>query len=150
MGEGPVTSPARAAGAAIGKPLSWKLLPPHDTLTQGIVISGFANVPAAQALFLCFDWPENEPGSKPVGKGQWLQDLNVVAPITDADGQDKKAASLAFTFTGLQKMGLSPDVLATFSQPFREVVAEFGLIFHPHHECCLAGIAIFEVIFQVM
>jgi Dyp-type peroxidase family len=71
-------------------------------------------------LFLCFDWPENEPDCIPVGKGEWLQHLNEVAPITDADGQDERAASLAFTFTGLQKMGLSPDVLATFSQPFRE------------------------------
>jgi len=43
-----------------------------------------------------------------------------VAPITDADEEDPRATTLAFTWTGLQKLGLPADVLATFSQPFRE------------------------------
>lgn len=120
MGEGPVTLPVRATGTPVEKPSSWKLKSPHDERTQGIVVSAFKDLPAAQALFLCFDWPENESGSRPVGNGQWLQVLNDVAPISDADGKDERAATLAFTFTGLQKVGLPADVLATFSQPFRE------------------------------
>ena len=67
------------------------------------------------------DWPENGPDSPAsAGKGAWLKTLNTVAPITDADGRDQRAASIAFTWTGLQKLGLSADALATFSAPFRE------------------------------
>jgi deferrochelatase/peroxidase EfeB len=100
---------------------SWKLQPPHDGYTQGIVVSGFANLPVAEALFLWCGWPENESDGPPVsGKGAWLQTLNTVAPITDADGSDPRAASIAFTWTGLRKLGLSADALATFSTPFRE------------------------------
>ncbi len=85
------------------------------------MVSGFSKLPSAEALFLFCDWPENGPDS-PVssGKGAWLQTLNTVAPITDADGKDQRAASIAFTWTGLQKLGLSADTLATFSAPFRE------------------------------
>ena len=115
MGEGPVITPTKP------KPPSWKLVPPHDKRTQGIVVSGFANLESAQALFLCCDWPENGPTGPHVdGKGAWLKALYSIAPITDADGRERRAASLAFTWTGLQKIGLAPDVLATFSAPFRE------------------------------
>jgi deferrochelatase/peroxidase EfeB len=115
MGTGPVTSPEKK------KRPSWKLKPPHDTLTQGIVVSGFSTLPSAEALFLFCDWPENGPNSHAsVEKGAWLKRLHTVAPITDADGSDRRAASIAFTFTGLQKLGLSADALATFSAPFRE------------------------------
>jgi deferrochelatase/peroxidase EfeB len=115
MDQGPVTAPRTP-----GKAPSWRLKPPHDVATQGFVVSAFADLPVAEALFLCFDWPENGPGEKPIGKGQWLQNLGKVAPITDADGKESRAATLAFTFSGLQKVGLSSGVLATFSQPFRE------------------------------
>ena len=115
MGEGSVTMPATQ------KPPSWKLMQPHDKLTQGIVVSGFANLPSAQALFLCCDWPENGPaGTHAEGNAAWLKTLRSIAPITDADARDERAASLAFTWTGLQKIGLSQDALATFSAPFRE------------------------------
>jgi deferrochelatase/peroxidase EfeB len=120
MGKGPVTSPGRASNAAPTKPPSWKLKPPHDTVIQGIVISGFSSLPSALALFLFCDWPEHGPGHKTAGNGGWLKDLDAVAPITDADERDKRAASVAFTYTGLQKIGLDADALATFSQPFRE------------------------------
>ena len=113
MGAGPVTSPKK-------KP-TWKLKPPHDTFTQGIVVSGFSDLPSAEALFLWCDWPENGPDSPAsAGKGAWLKALADVAPITDADGKDQRAAAIAFTWTGLQKLGLSADALATFSAPFRE------------------------------
>ena len=58
MGEGSVVMPAKP------KPPSWKLKPPHDRLTQGLVVSGFANLPSVQALFLCCEWPENSPPPK--------------------------------------------------------------------------------------
>jgi deferrochelatase/peroxidase EfeB len=113
MGARSVTNPAKTT--------SWKLRPPHDTRTQGLVVSGFNKLPSAEALFLFFDWPENGPeGPHTDGKGAWLRKLNDVAPITDADEADPCAAALAFTWTGLQKMGLSPDALGTFSAPFRE------------------------------
>jgi hypothetical protein len=115
MGAGPVTStqtPMRP---------KWKLQPPHDSQTQGFVVSGFQSLPSAEALFLQFDWPENGLGM-PVteGKGAWLQTLDQVAPVSDADGRDPRASALAFTWTGLQKLGLAPAALATFSDPFRE------------------------------
>jgi Dyp-type peroxidase family len=111
MGAGPVAVPEK-------KRPSWKLKRPHDEMTQGIVISGFKSLPSAEALFLMCDWPDPKSGAR--GNGAWLQALNTVAPITDADGRDEAAASIAFTWTGLQKLGLSAEVLATFSAPFRE------------------------------
>ena len=122
MGAGFVTGqPPRQPASQSPAPPSWKLQPPHDTLTQGIVVSGFADLPAAKALFLMCDWPENGPGAGIVaGKGAWLTALAAVAPITDSDGKDERAASLAFTWTGLQKSGLGRDALASFSAPFRE------------------------------
>lgn len=115
MGAGPMTNPEKRTRPA------WKLKPPHDALTQGIVVSGFSKLPSAEALFLFCDWPENGSNGPPSsGKGgAWLKTLNTVAPITDADGSDQRAASIAFTWTGLQKLGLSADTLA-FSAPFRE------------------------------
>jgi Dyp-type peroxidase family len=121
MGAGPMTNPEKK------KPLSWKLRPRHAKLTQGIVVSGFKDLPSAEALFLQFNWPENGPdGETTPGKGGWLQTLEKVAPVSNADGKnadgkkDARAAALAFTWTGLQKLGLSADALATFSAPFRE------------------------------
>lgn len=109
MGAGPMTR------AETKKRPTWKLKSPHDRLTQGIVVSGFASLPSAQALFLSCDWLDSAPG-----KGEWLRTLESVAPITDADGSDQRAATIAFTFTGLQRLGLPADALATFSTPFRE------------------------------
>src|SRR5262249_16611472 len=99
----------------------WKLKAPHDALIQGIVVTGFKTQPSAQALFLCCDWPENGPNTpRADGKGAWLNTLYEVAPITSAADRTPRAASLAFTWTGRQKRGLSADTLATFSDPFRE------------------------------
>src|SRR4051794_3101382 len=115
MGEGPVTE-----SKATGRP-SWKLKPPHDSLTQGIVVSGFVDLPAAEALFLYYDDALAAEGAGDEGKrGAWLRALGAVAPITDADGKDPRAAALAFTSTGLQKLGIPAETLATFSEPFRE------------------------------
>ena len=92
---------------------SWKLAPPIDADTQALVVSGFVHQEAAAALFLEFCWT----GS---GRGQWLSALDQVAPVTDADGPEPRPAALAFTYTGLERMGLGRDALATFPGPMRE------------------------------
>jgi deferrochelatase/peroxidase EfeB len=122
MGAGSVTGrpPSQPSAQPSNGPPSWKLTPPHDTQTQGIVVSGFGDLPSAQALFLMFDWPDEPPAAAPARKGAWLQALTTVAPITDSDGKDERAASIAFTWTGLQKSGLDANALASFSAPFRE------------------------------
>jgi deferrochelatase/peroxidase EfeB len=110
MGAGPVMT------STVKERSSWRLKPPHDKQTQGIVVTGFSRLPAGKALFLFCDGPE------PVaGKGPWLQTLTTVAPITASDGNTgKRAAAIAFTWTGLGNAGLSPEALATFAEPFRE------------------------------
>ncbi|HVJ02801.1 MAG TPA: hypothetical protein VM662_11510, partial [Sphingomonas sp.] len=105
--------PVSASGK--GRP-SWKLAPPHDKLTQGMVVSGFANLPTGRALFLKFDWD----GVKTQGGGAWLQALQQVAPITDADGREPRAAGLGMSWEGLRKMGLDANALASFDRPFKE------------------------------
>jgi Dyp-type peroxidase family len=115
MGTGPVTDPQNQKRA------SWRLKPPHDEFTQGIVISGFVSLPSGLAMFLEFVWAENGPAESVTrAKGAWLAVLNNVAPITDADGKEERAAALAFTWTGLQKLGLDAGALSTFATPFRE------------------------------
>ncbi|MDB5601779.1 MAG: hypothetical protein JWN71_3823 [Xanthobacteraceae bacterium] len=109
MGEGSVNNETK------GKPPNWKLGPPTDNLTQGLVVSGFAGLPCSQALFLFFNWPANDTDGR-----SWLRTLNEVAPITDADCPDPRAAIIAFTWTGLEKHGLSKEALETFSAPFKE------------------------------
>jgi len=94
---------------------NWKLAQPHDTQTQGLVVSGFVGLPTGRALFLEFAWPQGQAHG-----GAWLQTLKGLAPISDADGRDERAASLAFTWTGLARMGLPETALASFTRPFRE------------------------------
>jgi len=122
MGARSVTgrTPGQPSAQPSKQPASWKLAPPHDKQTQGIVVSGFGDLPSAQALFLMCDWPDEPAAAGPARKGAWLQALTMVAPITDSDGKDDRAASIAFTWTGLQKSGLDLNALASFSAPFRE------------------------------
>ena len=114
---------SRTCDRCPAEPAEWRSSSPLRTIRdpQGIVVSGFNRLPSALALFLFCDWPENGPGAAVIeGKGAWVQALRAAAPITDADDADPRAATLAFTWSGLQKLGLSADALATFSQPFRE------------------------------
>ena len=113
MGEGPVTDTNKNG------PASWRLQPPVDALTQGVVVSGFSKLPFGKALFLKFDWPPDAAGNA-TGRGSWLTTLQKIAPITDADGSDPRAAAIAFTWTGFAKLGLAPDALRSFSSPFQE------------------------------
>jgi Dyp-type peroxidase family len=98
---------------------SWKLAPPVNAATQGLVASGFGDLETGRALFL-------EIGGEK-GGGAWLAALEQVAPITNAVPPDKsapdaqpRAAAIAFTGTGLARIGLDEAALASFSRPFRE------------------------------
>lgn len=112
MDEGPVS----AAGKS--RP-SWKLAPPIAEATQGLVVTGFGNLETGRALFL-------EILAEKAGGG-WLGALAEVAPITaavpppkDAPAAQARAAAIAFTWSGLARMGLDEAALASFSRPFRE------------------------------
>lgn len=77
------------------------------------MVSGFSSLPTGRALFLEFAWPGN-------AGGQWLNVLQTIAPVTDSDGSDPRATALAFTWSGLHKMGLPQVALDSFADPFRE------------------------------
>jgi Dyp-type peroxidase family len=93
---------------------SWKIKPPHDAQTQGLIVSAFTDLCWSEALFLRFDAPG----------GAWLNLLQGPAAITDARGQVAQAAAIGFTWTGLQKLGLegldAKDTRASFAAPFQE------------------------------
>jgi Dyp-type peroxidase family len=92
--------------------LSWQLAECTAFKTQGIVVSGFVDLPWAEALFL---------HAETCGAA-WIDALRAAAPITNAAGKEKgeRAAVLAFTCSGLARVGLSDRALETFSLPFRE------------------------------
>ena len=90
---------------------SWRLRQEHAREAQGLVVSPFEHLEAAEALFLCADR---------VG-GAWLQALRGVAPITAAVEKDPEASTaIAFTWSGLKSLGLDEDALQSFSRPFRQ------------------------------
>ena len=103
---------------------SWKLAANVENLTQGLVVTGFGSLPTGRALFLEF----GGPGERWRKGGKWLGTLNSIAPITAAvppskrkeQPTERRAAAIAFTWTGLQRMGLPETALASFSRPFRE------------------------------
>ena len=114
MGAGSVKAPA-------APPKSWTLRPDAAAQTQALVVTGFGKLPTGRALFLEFKWPVD--GAAP----RWLDALAAVAPITSAEPPDKsdpdaqtQAAALAFSYTGLRRMGLADTALASFDRPFRE------------------------------
>jgi Dyp-type peroxidase family len=111
MDAGPLTAPQ--------SPPSWGLAKTVAEATQGFVVTGFGDLPTGRALFLEFTWP----GDK--GPDGWLNRLLALAPITSAvkPGDPKvqtRAASIAFSGTGLRRMGLPEAALATFMPSFTE------------------------------
>ncbi len=95
----------------------WGLTRPQWKDIQSFVASGLSQLPWGQALFLQID----RPG------GGWLRSLRALepikkglGPINNADGLFEEAVTIAFTWTGLQRMGLSDETLKTFTTPFRE------------------------------
>jgi Dyp-type peroxidase family len=103
---------------------SWKLAAGADSSTQGLVVTGFGSLPTGRALFLEFG-ESNQPWTD---GGKWIATLNAIAPITSAvppsaqgtQPAANQAVALAFTWTGLHRMGLTETTLASFSRPFRE------------------------------
>ena len=93
----------------------WKLEKTIAAGTQGIVATGFGRLRTGRALFIEL----GDPG------GAWLGSLQRMAPVTSAtpppagESQDR-AAAIAFTWTGLEHMGLGETALASFARPFRE------------------------------
>jgi Dyp-type peroxidase family len=108
MGAGPVMR-AKPSGSS-----SWKLDPSVAKQTQGLVVSAFAGLPVADALFLALE---------PNAGGTWLTTLEKELDISDANdekGTRRSATAIAFTRSGLQAMGLDAATLETFSVPFQE------------------------------
>lgn len=107
MGVGPVT-------------IGWKLAPSLTGVTQGIIATGFGDLPFGRALFLQFRWETGVAG------GAWLAALNTVVDISDGipEAGQTRSAALAFTWTGLARMGLDAPALDSFSRPFSEGMFE--------------------------
>jgi deferrochelatase/peroxidase EfeB len=108
----PVTGPDGAPRGEAGS--SWRLASPQNARTQALVAGGFSSLPTGRALFLEFTWKEAK------GSGAWLQALETVAPVTNADGREEKAVALSFAYTGLAKMGLAKAALDSFAAPYKE------------------------------
>jgi Dyp-type peroxidase family len=111
MDAGPLT--------ATQSPPSWGLAKPVAEATQGFVVTGFGDLPTGRALFLEFTWP----GDK--GPDGWLNRLLALAPINSAvrpvdASVQTRAASIAFSGTGLRRMGLPEAALASFMPSFTE------------------------------
>jgi Dyp-type peroxidase family len=110
MGARPMTTPQPAP--------SWALCDAVAPKTQGFVVAGFNALPTGRALFLEFNWPGDKP---PAG---WLGRLLASAPVTSAVRPDPQtqtqAVSLAFSGTGLRRLGLDEEALASFAPPFQE------------------------------
>lgn len=94
---------------------SWGLAPTIAPKAQGLVVSPFAHEPFAEILFLTLP---------PSCGGAWLADLRDAAPITDATGEQSSCAAVAFTATGLARMGLDPVAMDGFSESFLQGMAE--------------------------
>ena len=81
---------------------------------QGLVVSGYAALPFAVALFLKFE----------AKGGAWLKALRETVKITPAnERKQKSAAVIAFTSTGLAELlpeDIAEGVLHTFALPFQE------------------------------
>jgi deferrochelatase/peroxidase EfeB len=110
MGVRPVTADASVVATNGDDPGSWQLKDEIAGDVQGLLVSGYASLPAARALFLAF-------GS---GGGAWLKALQDIVPITAADGPQQPAAMIAFTYTGLAQLGVPTPALSSFLVPFQE------------------------------
>lgn len=93
---------------------SWQLDQKTAGDVQGLVVSAYSNLPAARALFL----------ELTSGGGAWLDAVRAIIPMTAADGPQQPAAMIAFTATGLARLGLPKEALATFLEPFLEGMLE--------------------------
>lgn len=90
---------------------SWQLKSEYAGDTQALIVSAFAHLPSAAALFLEL---------KEDAGGAWLRALREKIAITDATGRTEFSAAIAFTWTGLERMGLDKISLDGFTTPFKE------------------------------
>ena len=81
---------------------------------QGLVVSSYSKLPCSSYLLLRI--------SNPAAARKWL--AQHMAEITISESRHAPfQTNLAFTVTGLKSLGLSEQVLSTFSRPFQEGMA---------------------------
>jgi Dyp-type peroxidase family len=78
---------------------------------QGIILFGYAKLPASCFILLSID--------EPLAARQWIGSLADELP-TGHKTPEGQAVNIAFTYVGLQNLGLSEDALGTFSLEFTE------------------------------
>ncbi|MCY0095720.1 Dyp-type peroxidase [Hoeflea ulvae] len=105
---------------AATKKKHWKLKDSIARETQGFVASGFGSLKHGCALFL--ELPD-------AGNGKWIAALQTEFPVTPAfavggGAHVSQAVSIAFTWSGLQRLQMPKTALASFSAPFREGMFE--------------------------
>ena len=91
---------------------------PKDPDIQGILLKGYEGLPDSATGFLHID--------DSVQMKLWLKN-NLIGHITTAKPSSAslaKATNIAFTASGLRKLGLSPQELATFAPAFVEGMTE--------------------------
>lgn len=94
---------------------AWRLVGDVATQTQGLVATAFGRLECAEALFLNAPTPGNA----------WLAALLATLPVTAAVKDEAPiATALAFTVSGLARLGLPPAVLGEFAAPFVEGMHE--------------------------
>ena len=93
----------------------WTLSPDIARNTQGLVVSGYKKLTHGAALFLAFS-DRHQQG--------WIDKLEQIVPITPAsrafDTDLVEAAAIAFTCSGLERLGMDPAALETFLPAFKE------------------------------
>ena len=93
MDQRPVSEPG-------GSPPSWRLAKPHDSMTQGLVVSGFASLPTGRALFLEFGWS----GVHKKGGGDWLRALAEIAPDRVISGIPVRDGLASVSTQGIERL----------------------------------------------
>jgi Dyp-type peroxidase family len=90
----------------------WK--PTSETAAdlQGIIVSAYPMHLVAMFIMVQF------PAPPATGQKAWV--ANITPRITDSTGERDICLNLAFSAAGLAVLGLSKEVLATFSRPFQE------------------------------
>jgi Dyp-type peroxidase family len=86
---------------------------------QGVIVSGYGHLSHSKYLFLHIEDAEKAKG--------WLRSLLQRQQITSSEWGDTKphrAVNLALTWTGVQKLGGSEDLLQSFAKEFIEGMTE--------------------------
>lgn len=105
---------------AVTKKKHWKLKDTIAKEAQGFIATGYGSLKHGRAIFLELPARSN---------GKWLAALQAAFPVTPAfsvggGARETQAVSIAFTWSGLQRMRLPESALASFSSPFREGMFE--------------------------